>query len=378
MREELAPLYHNLGRQLPDAQKPSIRVFETCLRTEDNKEGSTDEEIQRIVLRWKRFSFLRGLYVDENISQEFDRFRTALASDLTPEERATMVLPGFNSGSIETSHVNRMKFMQNNRFAGDFKARFHRILCLHSMAVIGLHFAKISTAEPESEQEGHDVAEMIDHLWIKEDVLAGGKKTEFDLNTQLDGVEVFDFLYMFLLKKILPYYNLASWIGNDAGQYPFEWRVTGLPNEPELLEWYSFLCHCRKVLQPDDLVDLIENGAWRGRSSGPQNKSMYLRVRGMFEQGDQNELGFDWNTDFERSSIVRALCATLEGVLMGPEDPCGWDHLRLRLGSPFSENSVYGYQNEIDEMNEERKRKERWEEENEVWSNNGANISMPR
>ena len=255
MREDLAPLYHNQGRQLPEALRPSITVFETFLRTEDNKEGLTEEEIQNIVLRWKRFSFLRGLYVDDNVSQEFNQFRTAFTSGLTPEERAVLVLPGFNTGSIETSHVNRVQFMQNNRFAGDFKARFHKILCLHSMAIIGLHFAKISTAEPEPMQDDHDVAEMIDHLWIKEDVLAGGKKTELDLYTQLDGVEVFDFLYMFLLRKILPYYNLVSWTGNDADQYPYDWRIPNLEMHPELLAWCSFLCHCRKVLQPDDLVD---------------------------------------------------------------------------------------------------------------------------
>lgn len=103
MRESLAPLYHNLERQLPNVHKPRTTDFETCLRSEDKKERCTDEEIQKIVLRWKRFSFLRGLYVDDDVSQEFDRFRTNFASGLTPEESATMVLPGFKSGSIETS-----------------------------------------------------------------------------------------------------------------------------------------------------------------------------------------------------------------------------------------------------------------------------------
>ena len=109
----------------------------------------------------------------------------------------------------------------------------------------------------------------------------------------------------------------------------------------------------------------MEMGASRGRSSGPQNKSMYMRVRGMFERGDQNQLGFDWDADFERSSMVRAMCATFEGPRMGPEDPCGWDDVRLRLGSPFLQYSIYGYRRKIDEMDE-------------AWSHDGANISMPR
>ena len=103
MREDLAAIYHNQGRRLPDIHKPRITGFEARLRSEDGKQGSTDEEIQRIVSRWKRFSFLRGLYVDDDVSQEFDRFRTAFASGLTPEESTTMVLPGIKSSSIEAS-----------------------------------------------------------------------------------------------------------------------------------------------------------------------------------------------------------------------------------------------------------------------------------
>lgn len=361
MHGDLGQLYRNLGKQLPDGHKPTIKVLETCLLSEDNKEGSTDEEVQKIIVRWKQFSLLRGLYLDDSVSKEFDRFRAAFASGLTSEKGAIIVPPGLDNASIQTGHVNRVQFMQSSRFAGDFKARFHRILCLHSMAIVGLHFAKVSTVGPMAtnlKQEDFDVAEKIEHLWIKEDVLAGGKTTEFDLDTQLDGLEVFDFLYMFLLRKLLPHERLGSWIGNDAGDHPFEWRVAGGPNALELPEWYSFMRHCRKVLQPVDLVGLIENRAWAGYHNGPPNKSMYMRVRGMFERDDQNELGFDWNTDFERSAMVRALHATSEDQSMGPEDPSWWDHVRLRLGSPFLEHSVYRYQDEIDEMHQERVREE--------------------
>lgn len=275
-----------------------------------------------------------------------------------------------------SASVNRVQFTQNNRFSSDFKARFHKILCLHSMAIVGVHFAKVGTAVPDPVQEDHDVAEMIDHLWIKEDVLAGGKKTGFDLDTQLDGLEIYDFLYMFLLRKILPYYNLASWIGNDAGHHPFSIERDQL----ELNDWYLFLRECRQVLQPDDLVDLIENWAWRGPSSWPPNKSMYLRIRGIFEEGRQNELGFDWDAAFERSSMWMGLFSSFENNLlleMYAEEACGWDLIRLRLGSPFLENSFRAYQDAIIEFDEERKRKAIWDDAKMAWSHDGANIGMP-
>ncbi|CAF9936941.1 MAG: hypothetical protein ALECFALPRED_007013 [Alectoria fallacina] len=361
--EELAELYSKIGKRLPDGNKPSIKVFETCLSSKDDKEGLTKEEIQKIVIRWKHFSFLRGLYVDDDVFKEFDRFRAAFASGLTPEQGATIVSPGFDHASVEASHRHRVP---KNRFAGDFKARFHKILCLHSMAIIGLHFAKISTVEPMATKPKPgepDVAEMIDHLWIKEDATAGGKTTEFDPGTQVDGLEVFDFLYMFLLRKILPYQTLEFWLGNDIGDYPFEWRVAGVPNALELPEWYSFMHQCRQVLQPDDLRGLIQSRAWAAWQNGPPLQSMYMRVRGMFEHGDQNDLGFDWDRDFERCVMVRALSFADEDLSTGVEDPCWWDLLRLRLGSPFLEGSVYKYEDAIDEMQEDRRKEEKIKEE---------------
>lgn len=358
--EELAELYSKIGKRLPDGNKPSIKVFETCLFSKDDKEGLTKKEIQKIVIRWKHFSFLRGLYVDDDVFKEFDRFRAAFVSGLTPGQGATIVSPGLDRTSVEASHRHRVP---KNRFAGDFKARFHKILCLHSMAIIGLHFAKISTVEPtatEPKPGEPDVAEMIDHLWIKEDVIAGGKTTEFGPGTQVDGLEVFDFLYMFLLRKILPYQTLEFWLGNDIGDYPFEWRVAGVPNALGLSEWYSFMQQCRQVLQPDDLRGLIESRAWSAWQNGPPLQSMYMRVRGMFEHVDQNNLGFfDWDGDFDRCAMVRAISFACEDLMTGTEEPGWWDLLRLRLGSPFLEGSVYKYEEAIDEMEEDRRKEER-------------------
>lgn len=357
IRKDLDQHYQNLDKRLPDRLKPSIRIFETCLRAKDDKESSKDPEIQRIVVRWKHFSFLRRLYADDNVFQEFVSFHEASTSGLTPEEGANIVSPGLSNDIIHTSHVNEVKSMQKDRFAGDFKARFHKILCLHSMAILAIHLAKISTAAPapttsEPTQAETDVAEKIDHLWIKESVLAGGKTTEFDLDTQLDGLEVFDFLYLFLLRKIVPYQRLADWIGNDAGEHPFEWNVDGVPNALGLAEWYSLMRLCCKVLLPDDLAVLIKNRTWATPYSYPANKSMYLRFRGTFEHGDQNELGFDWSVDFERFTMVRALCTTSQYSIMEAEKPLWWDHLRSRLVSPFLKNSIYAYQNKIDDIRE--------------------------
>lgn len=81
---------------------------------------------------------------------------------------------------------------------------------------------------------------------------------------------------------------------------------------------------------------------------------MYARQPNMFKRGAHNELGFDWTFDFERSAMVKALCTTSQDRLMNAEDPCCWDHVRLRLGSPFVEDAIHEYWDEIHEMRKER------------------------
>lgn len=112
---------------------------------------------------------------------------------MTREKAVTIVPPSLDDASIRTSHANRVQFIQNSRFVGDFKALFHRIVCLHSMAIVCLQFAKPSIFEPSAtgpKQEDANVAEMMNNLWIKKEVLAGGKTSALDLDTQLDGLEV--------------------------------------------------------------------------------------------------------------------------------------------------------------------------------------------
>ncbi len=54
------------------------------------------------------------------------------------------------------------------------------------------------------------MAEMVIFLWSKEYVLADGKATGLDLDTRLEGLEVFVFLCMFRLSKILPCHRVTS------------------------------------------------------------------------------------------------------------------------------------------------------------------------
>ena len=77
--------------------------------------------------------------------------------------------------------------------------------------------------------------------------------------TKVDCLELFDFLYLFLLMKVLPHERLESWIGEDDDEDPYRWRAGNQATRDRFaVRWDCFLSNCRWVLQPHDLAELIE------------------------------------------------------------------------------------------------------------------------
>ena len=53
-------------------------------------------------------------------------------------------------------------------------------------------------------------------LWKKDKITIGGEDINFSLDTQQDCLETFDFVYLFLLKKIIPFERVDSWTNENS------------------------------------------------------------------------------------------------------------------------------------------------------------------
>lgn len=325
--QHLAGIYLAADRNIPEEKRPKESVLIDCMNTTWRKVTVTDEVIGKIALRWRQLGLLRRLYLDDVVAKEFRHFRAQFALKLSVEERAAIVGPGvMKLGQPKQSH----------HFGRDFKARFHKSLCLHSMAIASRNIAKAAVGDGSRLPDPHHLNDLsnqtstdVYELWSKDSVVIGGEKRPLSLDTRLDCLEVFDFLYLFLLKKIMPFDRLEDWLGEDAGDWPYF-----SPSDDNTGLWYSFLNHCRWTLQPLDLFDLIKHQAWTADACYPQDKSEYMRVRSAFDGGPMNDS--DWYSALERSSMVHALLPTgTRHVYNGPEDRCWWDLVRLEIGPPF-------------------------------------------
>ena len=312
--------------------------------TDWNNHAVSSEDVDAIALRWRQMGYLRDLYLDDVLSKEFDLFRARFVAKLPKADRKAIVKPGLMTSSTSSSHLNC-----SQQYTHGFKARFYQSLCLHSMAIATLQLAKVAPDISE-EVTRHPYESFIDNtydLWIKQSVVLGGMKILLGWDVKLYCLEVFDFLYMFLLRKIIPFEMLDAWTKEDADVYPYD-RDGYEVDTSRTDEWYSLLEDSRWVLKPHDIFDLIKHKAWRVDATFPQSKSMYIRVRGMFDLTHEGDL--DFHSYHNRAQMVEEIYKEWPPVSVRPEEPCWWDHMRVVYGSPFLPGGPVRYQAETSEI----------------------------
>ena len=93
----------------------------------------------------------------------------------------------------------------------DFRARIYKALVLHSMAIAASRLGWSATSPYASYMECILFISNAFELWHKTNVTIGGTKNVLSLTHRHEGLETYDFLYVFLLKKLIPHNQLSSW-----------------------------------------------------------------------------------------------------------------------------------------------------------------------
>ena len=346
----LAKVYAESGISLPDDKRPTIPLLKDCLDIDGTKDVITDEVIKGVADRWQQSQYLSNLYMDASISREFELYRARFVSQLSKAAREDIVepiliqsgttpqdvWPPFSPGTIKNQKALRR--LSDENLSPAFKWSFHQSLCLHSMAVAGRKIAMVLADGGTRKMYEHGIPEdvTIDRLvdiWAKEIIIVKGERFLLSDTIKLECLEVFDFLYLFLLEKALPYEHLDLWTWDNRDDWPYD---LGESYDSEIGRWHSFLGHARWAIQPHDLCSLLKNCQ---RSDYPANKHMYMRERALFD------LALDHNWDlfscFERFSMLEAILpggSHMKAIssTCPLEMPCWWDHVRIVTGSPFS------------------------------------------
>ena len=258
---------------------------------------------------------------------------------------------------LMTSSTSSSRFRCSQQYTHGFKARFYQSLCLHSIAIATRQLAKVA---PDISGEGtgdpyyETFIANIYALWSKQSVVLEGMRILLSLDVKLYCLEVFDFLYMFLLRKIITFEMLEAWVEEDVDAYPYD--RDGFGDDPcRIGEWYNLLENCRWVLMPDDIFDLIKHQAWRADATFPQSKSMYMRVRGMFDMGNHGNQ--DFHSFHNRAQMLEAICKDRPADYVQSEEPSWWDPVRAVYGSPFLPRGPAKYRAEVSKKKKRKAKK---------------------
>ena len=329
--EDAAKVLREHEGQVPHKLRLSGSVCLDCFGKDYTDTQLTDVDVDEISKRWWKLGILRDLYLDEAISRDFDKYKVQFVS----QGSGYLRLDG-NRPMIEENPELAIESNPNpnHKYAPDFKARFYQSLCLHSIARVTRSHAMYSRDQVQNNVNspnsiGTRLFRAVGDLWVKHHIELNGHAVQLSHHAQFDRLEIYDFVFYFLLEKVIPFSALESWTTEAGDRYPYDETEGGLDS------WVTLLYHCRLTFLPSDIVDLVKHKTWRTDSNFPADKTNYMCERGLFDLG--GDAFVDFHTHFSRHSIIHGTSHSLcSGSDILDEDKfCLWDVLRVRLGSPF-------------------------------------------
>ena len=327
--EGAAKVLREYEDDVPHELRLSGSVCLDCFEKDYTNTTLTDADADEISLRWRKLGILRDLYLDEAISRDFERYKVQFVSQ-GPE----LLKPKGIRPIMEESPELVIKSHADHKYTPDFKARFHQSLCLHSIALVTRLHAVYSRDQTQEKNDppnriGKLLCRTAVKLWDKLDIKLNGRLVKLRDHAQFDCIEIYDFLYYFLLEKVVPFSALESWTVEAEDRHLEPQFGDGLEG------WRLLLDYCRWALQPSDIVDLVKHKTWRAGSNFPADKFGYLCERGHYDLGGEGAA--DFHSFFIRYSMIceapHSLCSG--GNLRNEHQPCLWDEPRIKLGSPF-------------------------------------------
>lgn len=294
----------------------SISTFFDCLNAQLDRNSLTDKLLADICHRSHQAHSLARLYLDKTLAAEYEKFRYDSLSISKQQEVATCIQLGVDASRFDTPSVGL-----SNHYSRDFKARFAKAICLHALTVASHKHARASKVLTSDEQE--KVVDAVISVWYKQ-------FDDIPLQCKLDCLEVYDFLYIFILTKIVHPESLEIWCRDSMD-------IWDEPNEPILIQWLIVVGHFAHGLQPHDFLKLVLGGSWLPDAKYPSDRKKYMLERGIIENIIDGNM--DWWTSFGKVAMVRAVDSNpRQWVNVADEWAAWWEKARYEAGSPFSRN----------------------------------------
>ena len=226
-------------------------------------EDLTNERVYSIICRWQGLRILQNLYLDPVVGTKYSDSIFPYVEDDNPAD--TMVL------TKTAAKVSRLPDLSlEERRSRPFNARqtqrFYKALTSYWFAVESHWLLRRSVND--TWEELWKLGDLVEDIW-------SGKHSR-DFLESVDVIEVFDFVYGFLLRVIFPNAETARpWLGLNRSYFE-----SGSFNSAD---WRFLVQNCRLFLRPAHIIKLLAMACPSAESTWPRDKMEYLQLRGAFE-----------------------------------------------------------------------------------------------
>jgi len=244
-------------------QEIGIKGQEFYDAVEVRPEDLTDERVYTIICRWQGLRVLQDLYLDTTIGARYSDSTFPYVGELDPAETTLLT-----EDSVRISHVqNIAQDLPNKSFNARQTQRFYKALTSYWLAMES-HWLLCRSIH-DTWEELWKLRDSVDNIW--------SGNPQRDVLESLELIEVYDFVYGFLLRMTFPNVETTlPWLGENGSNY-FENGDLNSEN------WAHFVQNCRLFLQPAHIIELLAMACASTEEKWLLDKPEYLQSRGAFE-----------------------------------------------------------------------------------------------
>lgn len=268
---------------------PSGRQINFCVN-----EGLTDEALWAIVTRWHAMKVLFNLYCNREVRTYY--LRSPLSYEETGDSEWAKALAAelslLRPSNNDSIYVRKLESSVKRRAY----ERFYRSLCGHWQMVNMICKAKVAFYETSSTRNRH-----FDGLWER-----WWDDPGRDLGEKVDTLEVVDFVWGFLGRKIFPDPGgLPVWLEWDGPERFLDERESALRN------WHFFIVWVTQYVRPPHIIELLFC-KWELISTKGREGARYLQNLGFLDLQEGHCEYDDEHTPPE--AFFEISCLELDGI----------------------------------------------------------------
>jgi len=244
-------------------QEIGIKGQEFYDAVEVRPEDLNDERVYTIICRWQGLRVLQDLYLATTIGARYSDSTFPYVGGSDPAGTTLLT-----EDSVRILHVqNIAQDLPNKSFTARQTRRFYQALTAYWLGRES-HWSLCRSIH-DTWEELWKLGDWVDDIW--------SGKPKRDVLESLELIEVYDFVYGFLLRIIFPNVEMTlPWLAGN-GSFYFENGALDSGN------WAHFVQNCRLFLQPAHIIELLAMACASTEEKWPPDKAEYLQSCGAFE-----------------------------------------------------------------------------------------------